>query len=152
MTEVIMAYGGTIDEFLGDAILAVFGAPKEDPQHALKAVQCALAMQSAVADVNTQNASSGLPRIETGIALNTGTVVAGNIGSERRAKYGFVGSPMNVTARIEDLCDANEILISEATRLAAGSGVSTTLKGEFAAKGIEQKLRVHTVINTDDTA
>ncbi len=152
MTEVIMAYGGTIDEFLGDAILAVFGAPKDDPQHALKAVQCALAMQNAVADVNTQNMSSGLPSIETGIALNTGTVVAGNIGSERRAKYGFVGSPMNVTARIEDLCDANEILISETTRVAAGSGVSTTLKGEFAAKGIEQKLRVHTVINTDDKA
>jgi class 3 adenylate cyclase len=59
---------------------------------------------------------------------------------------------MNVTARIEDLCDANEILISEATRVAAGSGVSTTLKGDFAAKGIEQKLRVHTVIETDDTA
>ena len=152
MTEVIMSYGGTIDEFLGDAILAVFGAPKDDPEHALKAVQCALAMQNAIADVNTQNASSGLPSIETGIALNTGTVVAGNIGSERRAKYGFVGSPMNVTARIEDLCDANEILISEATRVAAGSGVTTTLKGEFAAKGIEQKLRVHTVINTDDTA
>lgn len=152
MTEVIMTYGGTIDEFLGDAILAVFGAPKDDPEHALKAVQCALAMQNAIADVNTQNASSGLPSIETGIALNTGTVVAGNIGSERRAKYGFVGSPMNVTARIEDLCDANEILISEATRVAAGSGVTTTLKGEFAAKGIEQKLRVHTVINTDDTA
>lgn len=152
MTDVIMTYGGTIDEFLGDAILAVFGAPKDDPEHALKAVQCAIAMQNAVADVNIHNAASGLPPIQTGIAINTGMVVAGNIGSERRAKYGFVGSPMNVTARIEDLCDANEILISETTKEAAGPGVETALKGEFIAKGIEQKLRVHTVIRSGHTA
>jgi len=151
MTDVIMAYGGTIDEFLGDAILAVFGAPKDDPRHASKAVQCAVAMQSAVAGVNIQNASKGLPPIETGIAINTGTVVAGNIGSERRAKYGFVGAPMNITARIEDLCDANEILISDTTRSAAGTDIESVLKGEFAAKGIEQKLSVYTVVKTKDT-
>lgn len=151
MTDIIMAYGGTIDEFLGDAILAVFGAPREDSEHALKAVQCALAMQNAVADVNVKNASRALPRIETGIAINTGTVVAGNIGSERRAKYGFVGSPMNITARIEDLCDANEILISDTTRSAAGPGIASVFKGEFAAKGIEQKLCVYTVVKTQET-
>jgi class 3 adenylate cyclase len=108
-------------------------------------------MQNAVADVNLKNASRALPRIETGIAINTGTVVAGNIGSERRAKYGFVGSPMNITARIEDLCDANEILISDTTRSAAGPGIESVFKGEFAAKGIEQKLRVYTVVKTQET-
>ena len=78
-------------------------------------------------------------------------VVAGNIGSERRAKYGFVGAPMNITARIEDLCDANEILISDTTRSAAGTDIESVLKGEFAAKGIEQKLSVYTVVKTKDT-
>ena len=108
MTDIIMAHQGTIDEFIGDAILAVFGAPQHRDDDADRAVNCALAMQAAMAEINEQNQAEGLPAIQTGIALNTGDVIAGNIGSERRSKYGFVGHAMNVTSRIEDLTAGGE--------------------------------------------
>ncbi|MDG0978967.1 MAG: adenylate/guanylate cyclase domain-containing protein [Halieaceae bacterium] len=142
MTEIIMRHNGTIDEFLGDAILAVFGAPKDDPNHAQSAVACSVEMQQAVAAVNRQHRTANLPQISTGIAINTGTVVAGNIGSDRRAKYGFVGTPMNVTSRIEDLCEANEILISDATKQALRNGDRLYDKGTHSLKGIDQPVRI----------
>jgi adenylate cyclase len=142
MTEIIMRHNGTIDEFLGDAILAVFGAPKHDPNHAESAVACSIEMQQAVAAVNQQHKSSNLPQISTGIAINTGTVVAGNIGSDRRAKYGFVGTPMNVTSRIEDLCEANEILISESTAQVLSKIDQLYDKGTHSLKGIGEPVRV----------
>jgi adenylate cyclase len=137
-----MRHNGTIDEFLGDAILAVFGAPKDDPNHAHSAVACSIDMQQAVAAVNRQHQTSNLPQISTGIAINTGTVVAGNIGSDRRAKYGFVGTPMNVTSRIEDLCEANEILISETTAQHLDDTDHLYDKGTHSLKGISQPVRV----------
>ena len=142
MTEIIMRHNGTIDEFLGDAILAVFGAPKDDPNHAQSAVACSIEMQKAVAAVNRQHQTSALPQINTGIAINTGTVVAGNIGSDRRAKYGFVGTPMNVTSRIEDLCEANEILISETTMQALPNTDQLRDKGTHSLKGLGAPVRV----------
>jgi adenylate cyclase len=142
MTEIIMRHNGTIDEFLGDAILAVFGAPNNDPNHAQSAVDCGVEMQQAVAAVNRQHQTSNLPQISTGIAINTGTVVAGNIGSDRRAKYGFVGTPMNVTSRIEDLCEANEILISDTTAQNLRDTSHLYEKGTHTLKGISQAVRV----------
>lgn len=142
MTEIIMRHNGTIDEFLGDAILAVFGAPKDDPNHAQSAVACSIEMQQAVAAVNKQHQTSNLPQISTGIAINTGTVVAGNIGSDRRAKYGFVGTPMNVTSRIEDLCEANEILISETTAQHLQDTDNLYERGRHSLKGISQAVRI----------
>jgi class 3 adenylate cyclase len=142
MTEIIMRHNGTIDEFLGDAILAVFGAPKEDPAHAQSALDCSIQMQQAVAALNQRHQSLNLPQITTGVAINTGTVVAGNIGSDRRAKYGFVGTPMNITSRIEDLCEANEILVSETTKQALASTDDLYDRGEHHLKGIDTPLRV----------
>lgn len=142
MTDIIMRHNGTIDEFLGDAILAVFGAPKDDPDHAQNALACSIEMQRTVATVNTQYRSQNLPQITTGVALNTGTVVAGNIGSDRRAKYGFVGTPMNVTSRIEDLCEANEILISETTQQALPNQDPLYDRGLHQLKGIDLPVRV----------
>jgi class 3 adenylate cyclase len=99
-------------------------------------------MQQAVAAVNRQHQTSNLPQISTGIAINTGTVVAGNIGSDRRAKYGFVGTPMNVTSRIEDLCEANEILISETTMQALPNADQLHDKGTHSLKGLDAPVRV----------
>ncbi len=124
MTDIIMAHHGTIDEFIGDAILAVFGAPQRRDDDADRAVQCALAMQVAMIEINARNEADGFPAINTGIAINTGDVIAGNIGSERRSKYGFVGHPMNVTSRIEDITAGGEILISDSTL--------QSLKGNFS--------------------
>ncbi|MCZ6874270.1 MAG: response regulator, partial [bacterium] len=101
MVEVILQYQGTIEEFIGDAIFIVFGAPIWRQDDAERAVACAVAMQLAMTTVNDQNRQEGLPEIEMGIGVHTGEVVVGNIGSHKRTKYGVVGSHANLTSRIE---------------------------------------------------
>ncbi|MHC4955868.1 MAG: AAA family ATPase, partial [Planctomycetota bacterium] len=101
MTEVIIEYGGTIDEFIGDAILVIFGAHVLRPDDAERSIACSLAMQLAMTQVNELNRQCGLPEVAMGIGLNTGEVVVGNIGSMKRAKYGVVGSNVNLASRIE---------------------------------------------------
>lgn len=145
MTEIILDYRGTIDEFLGDAVLAVFGAPRSDKDDTERAVQCAIAMQRAMEEINTQNIADELPELQMAIALNTGTVVAGNIGSERRAKYGFVGHAMNVTSRIEDKAKPGSILISESTLAKLSGEYRVGERQEISAKGIEESVVVYTI-------
>ena len=149
MTEIILEFGGTIDEFLGDAVLAVFGAPRRNDDDPDRAVRCALVMQEAMGDINAANSADGLPEVEMAIALNTGTVVAGNIGSERRSKYGFVGHAMNVTSRIEDVADPGEILISQTTYEKLGGDYQFGQSQALSVKGIEAELRVHAVLGED---
>ena len=146
MTDIIMAHNGTIDEFIGDAILAVFGAPQRRDDDADRAVQCALEMQAAMEEINRLNREDGLPEISTGVALNTGDVIAGNIGSERRSKYGFVGHPMNVTSRIEDVTAGGEILISESTLQALTRDYRVGTSQELKVKGIDELVRVHQIL------
>jgi class 3 adenylate cyclase len=149
MTDIIMSHRGTIDEFLGDAILAVFGAPVQGEDDADRAVRCALQMQATMVEINAQNAAEGLPAISTGIAINTGDVIAGNIGSERRSKYGFVGHPMNVTSRIEDLTAGGEILVSESTRQALQVPFRTGGSREVNVKGIDETILVHEILGDE---
>ena len=101
MAEVVIAHGGTINEFIGDAIFAVYGAPVPHPDHAERAAATALAMQAALGEINAEHARRGLPAFEMGIGLHTGEAVVGNIGSEQRAKYAVVGSAVNVASRVE---------------------------------------------------
>lgn len=143
MTDIILEHRGTIDEFIGDAILAVFGAPQQREDDAERAVRCALAMQAAMAGINASNRAEGLPELATGIALNTGQVIAGNIGSERRAKYGFVGHQMNVTSRIEDHCRGGEILAAESTVAKLAGCYRTIERRELKVRGIDQLVVVH---------
>ena len=145
MTDIILDYRGTIDEFLGDAVLAVFGAPRSDKDDTERAVQCAIAMQRAMDEINTQNMADELPELRMAIALNTGTVVAGNIGSERRAKYGFVGHAMNVTSRIEDKAEPGSILISESTLEKLSGSYRVGDRQEISAKGLEENVVVYTI-------
>ncbi len=143
MTDIIMAHNGTIDEFIGDAILAVFGAPHYGDDDADRAVNCALAMQAAMEDINALNEAEGFPAITTGIAINTGDVIAGNIGSERRSKYGFVGHPMNVTSRIEDVTAGGEILISESTLQSLEGRYIVGRSERINVRGIDETILVH---------
>ena len=140
MTDIILQHEGTIDEFLGDAILAVFGAPRSQADHPQRASRCALAMQAAMSALNAANAAEGLPTLRMGIALNSGRVIAGNIGSERRSKYGFVGHAMNVTSRIEDVTGGGEILVADSTRRAIGDTFRVGARREFSAAGIDERL------------
>jgi class 3 adenylate cyclase len=143
MTDIIMAHQGTIDEFIGDAILAVYGAPQRRDDDADRAVKCALAMQEAMEGINSINAAEGLPEISMGIALNTGDVIAGNIGSERRSKYGFVGHPMNLTSRIEEFTAGGEILVSDSTLQKLKEKYSLGRSWEEKVKGIDQPVLIH---------
>jgi len=143
MTDIIMAHQGTIDEFIGDAILAVFGAPQRRDDDADRAVKCALAMQDAMEEINDINRAEELPEISMGIALNTGDVIAGNIGSERRSKYGFVGHPMNLTSRIEEFTDGGEILISDSTLQSLQQNYRLGRSQEEKVKGIDQPVLIH---------
>jgi class 3 adenylate cyclase len=115
MTDIVVEHGGTINEFIGDAIFAVFGAPIPHPDHAERAAATALAMQRAMTDVNAAHAARGLPRFEMGIGVNTGEAVVGNIGSEQRAKYAVVGSAVNVAARVEGATVGGQIFLSAET-------------------------------------
>ncbi len=146
MAEIIFDYQGTIDEFLGDAILAVFGAPMQRDDDADRAVQCALDMHAAMNDINAANRLDGLPEISSGIALNTGEVIAGNIGSERRSKYGFVGQPMNLTARIEDLSGRGEILASDRTVQALKDHYHIDQTRNVSLKGFDLPVTIHRIL------
>ena len=145
MTDVIIAHGGTIDEFIGDAILALFGAPRMQPDHARKAVACALAMQEAMSEVNRINREAGLPEVAMGIGINTGEVVVGNIGSEKRSKYGVVGHNMNMAARIESFTEGGQILIAESTRAACGERLQISQTFEVRPKGFDHDIPIHEV-------
>jgi len=135
MAEIVIAHGGTINEFIGDAIFAVFGAPVEHPDHAERAAATALAMQRANTELNRANAGRGRPIFEMGIGLHTGEAVVGNIGSEQRTKYAVVGAAVNLAARVEGCTVGGQILMTSATfeRLAdlaeATPPVSVELKG-----------------------
>ena len=115
MTDIIIEHGGTINEFIGDAIFAVYGAPVPHRDHAERAAASALAMQRAMAELNRTNTARSRPRFEMGIGLNTGEAVVGNIGSEQRAKYAVVGAAVNLAARVEGCTVGGQIFLSPAT-------------------------------------
>ena len=145
MFQVIEDYGGTIDEVLGDAILVLFGAPLVRADHAEAAVACALAMQIAMEKVNQTNAQQGLPALEMGIGLCTGDVIAGTIGSRQRAKYGVLGSAVNLAARIESLSVGGEVLAAESTVRATDVPLRIDADHSVAVKGSQELLRVFTI-------
>jgi class 3 adenylate cyclase len=143
MADVILAHRGTIDEFVGDAILAIFGAPLARPDDAHRAVACAVAMQGALAELNRRNEAEGLPRLEMGIAVHTGEVIVGNIGSEKRTKYGVVGSAVNHAGRIESFTVGGQVLVSDATLRDAGEGVRVGARLAIDAKGTRERIVVY---------
>jgi class 3 adenylate cyclase/CheY-like chemotaxis protein len=150
MADVILAHDGTIDEFIGDSVLGFFGAPVAHANDARLALACALAMQKGMERVNRRNRDEGLPDVEMGIAVHTGDVVVGNIGSEKRAKYGAVGSHVNLTARIESYTCGGQVLISERTLREAGAGVVTGGSLSVRAKGFPEPVRVHDLLGIEE--
>ena len=142
MTDVIQRYNGTIIEFIGDGILAIFGAPAESDHHAADAVAAAVAMQMQMDDVNQWNAERGYPVLEMGIGINTGEVIVGNIGSEKRTKYGVVGSHVNLCGRIESYTVGGQILISPQTRSMIQSNLEIGGEMEVYPKGVKGALTI----------
>lgn len=145
MVDIITSYGGTIDEIIGDAILVIFGAPVPVEDGPERAVACALAMQLAMEEVNAEGQDLGQPRLEMGIGINTGEVVVGNIGSERRMKYSVVGSPVNLAARIESFTVGGQILTSESTLEDLGDIVRVDGRLRVKLKGFEDGFTIFDV-------
>lgn len=140
MTDVIQRYNGTIIEFIGDGILAVFGAPLASDHHASDAVAAAVAMQMQMKSVNEWNAERAFPILEMGIGINTGEVIVGNIGSEKRTKYGVVGSHVNLCGRIESYTVGGQILISPKTRSMISCDLEVAQELEVYPKGVKGVL------------
>ncbi|MBF0563760.1 MAG: PAS domain-containing protein [Nitrospirae bacterium] len=151
MTDVILRHNGTINEFIGDAILIFFGAPVETPDHAEKAIACAVDMQLAMRQVNEWNRVHGFPELSMGIGINTGDVVIGNIGSSRRAKYGAVGKNINLASRIESYTIGGQILVSESTLQHAGEGVKVKSFSVVEPKGIKKPITIYDVYGIGDS-
>jgi len=145
MTEIILKYNGTIDEFVGDAILVIFGAPIHRADDTLRAVACAIEMQLAMEEVNSKNREAGYPEVAMGIGINTGSVVVGNIGSNRRTKYAVVGRNVNLTSRIESYTVGGQILASRDTVEACGDILRIDNSMEVMPKGVQKPLTIYEV-------
>jgi len=145
MSKVIMEYDGMIDEFIGDAILTVFGVPEEHNDDPLRAVACALAMQNALVELNNELIREGYPPLEMGMGINTGTVIVGNIGSEIRAKYGIVGATVNMASRIESNTVGGQVLIGESTYRLVKESVTADSPYTVMMKGLKRPLVIYPV-------
>lgn len=146
MSEVIDRHHGMIDEFIGDAILALFGVPAAEADDAARAVACALSMQAGLAGLNRELTEQGLPRINMGIGVNTGRVVVGNIGGEKRAKFGIVGAAVNRTGRIQGEALGGEVLLSRETFLEVEDLVSNQPPRRVGVKGVSEPVFIYPVV------
>lgn len=138
MTEVIEKRRGVIVDFYGDGILAFFdGSDSDLTKRAMDAVKAASRMQHTLLSVSEENRAEGLPELHMGIGIHTGHVVVGNLGSEKRGKYGIVGSAVNTTKRIEMIARGGSIIISGRTRSVLDNRVTVIRKLQVELKGLE---------------
>ncbi len=144
--ETIRKHKGIIVDFFGDALL-VFFDPMEEPvgPSIRQAVVCALEMQENMDDFNARSRREGLPDLAMGIGVNAGEVVVGNIGSETRAKYGIVGSPVNLTQRIQSHAEGGEVVVSESVYHAIADTLDIGRSFQARLKGVEGHATLHVV-------
>jgi adenylate cyclase len=145
MVDVIFEHGGTLDKFIGDAIMALWGAPiahADDPDRALRA---AISMQRSIGRLNQRWASQGRPVIGVGVGINHGDVFAGNIGSHRRLEYTVIGDAVNVAARVCAQAGPGEILVTDSLLGVVRDRVSCEFLPEMVLKGKAQVVQVYRV-------
>ncbi|MEW6730434.1 MAG: adenylate/guanylate cyclase domain-containing protein [Acidobacteriota bacterium] len=146
MTEIIFANYGTLDKYLGDGLMAIFGAPYRSDDDAINAVNAAIAMQRRMIKLNAEMQKLGFRPIDVGIGINTGEVTVGCIGSERRMDYTAIGNPVNLAARLMQRAKGQEILISEMTKELLGEVFRTSPIGDLSFKGMSSVTRVYQVL------
>ena len=145
-TEAIMRNGGFIRQFLGDAIMAIFGAPALQPEHAYRAALAALEIQSAAEQLNHKRTEEGKDPFVVGIGINTGDVVAGTVGSAARMEYTVVGDAVNVASRLTGAAKAGEILISRAALEPAAGRLQVKPLPPLQVKGKVEPLEVFSLV------
>ena len=154
MTDVVFAHDGTLDKYIGDAIMAVWGAPVAQPDHAARACRAALGMVEALRALTVEWQRRGVPVLAIGIGLNTGPMVVGNMGSARRLSYTVIGDNVNLGSRLEGLTKmyGSPIIASESTVLAAGAGIVTRELDLVRVKGKRLPVRIFEVLGAAEAA
>ena len=142
MTDIIFAHGGTLDKYLGDGLMALFGAPTATPDDASNALNAAVAMQRRLLGINRELRDEGFQEIGVGMGLHTGEVVVGYIGSERRSEYTAIGDAVNTSSRLESNARGGEILISDATAKAAHSRYKLQPREAIMVKNRQQPVNL----------
>ncbi len=142
MSEVVFRHGGTLDKYLGDGVMALFGAPYATERDALKAVRAAIEMQRFVATFNRELAAAGRPAIGLGVGINTGPAIVGFVGSDTRLDYTAIGDTVNTASRLEHLAVAGQIIIGEATMQALDASVAIRPLEAVQVKGRVAKLQI----------
>lgn len=149
MTEVIFEHGGLVDKYMGDGIMALWGALMPDEDHAASACRAALDMVARLASFNERWQERGLPELAMGIGINTGPAIVGNLGTRRRFTYTAVGDHVNLASRLEELNKryATTILVSEYTRSLAGEGFQVRALDTVRVKGRQQPVEVFELLS-----
>ena len=145
MTEIIFAHGGTLDKYIGDELMALFGAPTATPDDAGNAVTVAVAMQKRMVGLNVELAAMGYGNISVGIGLHTGVATVGYIGSEQRSEYTAIGDTVNLASRLQSNSKGGQILISEATAKAAGDIFPMIRREPLTVKNRQQPVELYEV-------
>jgi adenylate cyclase len=146
VSEIIFKHSGTLDKYIGDGLMALFGAPYASELDAIKAVRAAVEMQRAMVAFNERLRASNLPPIQIGIGVNTGPAIVGYIGSEARLDYTAIGDTINTAARLESLAQPSQIVISENTMQSLDETFRVRSLGTERLKGKQQNLRVMEVV------
>jgi adenylate cyclase len=145
MTDVILAHEGTLDKFIGDEVMALFGAPLPQPDHALRAVRVGLSMQTAQQEIVARWRARGVAAAGIGVGIATGELTVGEIGCARRTDYTVIGPAANLGARICTVAKLGQVLISEATYQAVADHVEATPVPDMRFKGIDHPVTVYDV-------
>jgi len=145
MTAAIFQSNGTLDKFIGDCVMALFGAPIPSDRSPRNALVAAVRMQQQVARLGEERIQRGLGPLRIGIGLHHGPAVVGNIGSDERMQYTAIGDTVNVAARLVSRAEPSQILISETMYAAAGGGDLFHDLGPISVKGRDAQVRVYSV-------
>ena len=144
--DAIFAYGGTLDKFIGDAVMAFFGAPIPQDDHADRAILAGLMMMERVETWNAEREREGLPPVRIRVGINSGPAVVGNVGTEKRVDYTVLGTSVNIASRLESgVAKPGQLVISQHTLDRLVGSFKTEPLGEFALKGLQQKMPVFAV-------
>jgi adenylate cyclase len=135
LVDIVFEHGGFIDKFIGDAMMVVYGVPVKSPDDAVRCVKTALAMKDAMRRFNEKRALDGKPPVHMGIGINSGSVIAGNVGSEERMNYTVVGDAVNFASRLVGLSREEEVIISEETALVVSDYFIIEKRTDAAVKG-----------------